>query len=64
MPTEKALVEEFSVSRATVRQGLMVLVNEGLGSLMLSWAQDCAAPRTGQARCYRSQPNAVLISTT
>jgi DNA-binding GntR family transcriptional regulator len=30
VPTEKALAEEFSASRATVRQGLMVLVNEGL----------------------------------
>jgi DNA-binding GntR family transcriptional regulator len=30
IPTEKALVEEFNASRATVRQGLMVLVNEGL----------------------------------
>lgn len=30
VPTEKALVEEFGASRATVRQGLMVLVNEGL----------------------------------
>ncbi len=30
VPTEKALSEEFGASRATVRQGLMVLVNEGL----------------------------------
>ena len=30
VPTEKALAEEFGASRATVRQGLMVLVNEGL----------------------------------
>ncbi|MGH3868602.1 MAG: GntR family transcriptional regulator [Pseudonocardiaceae bacterium] len=30
MPTEKALAEEFGASRATIRQGLMVLVNEGL----------------------------------
>jgi DNA-binding GntR family transcriptional regulator len=30
VPTEKALVEEFGASRATIRQGLMVLVNEGL----------------------------------
>ncbi|MCA1822457.1 MAG: GntR family transcriptional regulator [Pseudonocardia sp.] len=30
VPTEKALVEEFGASRATVRQGLTVLVNEGL----------------------------------
>jgi len=30
VPTEKALVEEFKASRATVRQGLTVLVNEGL----------------------------------
>lgn len=30
VPTEKALIEEFGASRATVRQGLMVLVNEGL----------------------------------
>lgn len=30
VPTEKALAEEFGASRATVRQGLLVLVNEGL----------------------------------
>jgi len=30
LPTEKALLEEFEVARATVRQGLTVLVNEGL----------------------------------
>jgi len=30
VPTEKALAEEFGASRATIRQGLMVLVNEGL----------------------------------
>ncbi|HEX2301784.1 MAG TPA: GntR family transcriptional regulator, partial [Pseudonocardiaceae bacterium] len=30
MPTEKALAEDFGASRATVRQGLMVLVNDGL----------------------------------
>lgn len=30
VPTEKALAAEFDASRATVRQGLMVLVNEGL----------------------------------
>jgi DNA-binding GntR family transcriptional regulator len=30
VPTEKVLAEEFGASRATVRQGLLVLVNEGL----------------------------------
>ena len=30
LPTEKALAEEFGASRATIRQGLTVLVNEGL----------------------------------
>jgi DNA-binding GntR family transcriptional regulator len=30
VPTEKALGDEFGASRATVRQGLLVLVNEGL----------------------------------
>jgi GntR family transcriptional regulator len=30
VPTEKALAEEFGASRATVRQGLQVLINEGL----------------------------------
>lgn len=30
VPTEKALAEDFGASRATVRQGLMVLVNDGL----------------------------------
>lgn len=30
LPTEKALSEEFGAARATVRQGLTVLVNEGL----------------------------------
>ncbi|MGH3547593.1 MAG: GntR family transcriptional regulator [Pseudonocardiaceae bacterium] len=29
IPTEKVLAEEFGASRATIRQGLMVLVNEG-----------------------------------
>lgn len=30
VPTEKALAEDYAASRATVRQGLTVLVNEGL----------------------------------
>jgi DNA-binding GntR family transcriptional regulator len=30
VPTEKALAQEFGASRATIRQGLMVRVNEGL----------------------------------